>query len=72
MDINLIATQLAQGLESGTLQGDELASIIEQSPEFAEALAEEVHWTVRSLMTAAERGHITSTAVFRTLLTRWG
>jgi tape measure domain-containing protein len=61
-------TQLAQGLASGKLQGDELKSILENMPQLAVALARELGVTVGQLRQMGEEGRLTSANVFPALL----
>jgi tape measure domain-containing protein len=56
--------QLAQGLASGRLQGDELKSIMENMPQLATALARELGVTVGQLREMGEQGKLTAENVF--------
>ncbi len=56
--------QFGQGLAAGTLRGDELNSVIEQTPRLAQALAEGLGKPVGELKKLAEAGQITSEAIF--------
>lgn len=60
--------QLGQALASGTLQGDELRSILENMPTLAEALARELGVSVGQLRTMGSEGQLTSDRVFQALL----
>jgi tape measure domain-containing protein len=51
--------QLAQGLASGTLRGDELNSVLEQLPNVAETIASGIGVTVGQLRAMGEQGKIT-------------
>lgn len=57
-------TQLAQGLGSGTLAGDELKAIRENSIVLAQAIAEEFDTTIGGLKKLGEEGVLTSARVF--------
>jgi tape measure domain-containing protein len=56
--------QLKQGLASGRLQGDELRSVLEQLPAFAQAIAKELNVNVGALRQLGSDGKITSEIVF--------
>ena len=56
--------QLKQGLASGRLQGDELRSVLEQLPAFAQAIAKELNVDVGALRQLGSDGKITSEIVF--------
>lgn len=51
--------QLAQGLASGTLRGDELNSVLEQAPRLAQAFADALGITVGQLRALGEQGALT-------------
>lgn len=55
--------QLAQGLESGTLRGDELNSVLEQMPAIATAITREMRISRAELRQYAEQGQITADVV---------
>jgi tape measure domain-containing protein len=57
-------TQLAQGLGSGTLAGDELKAIRENSIVLAQAIADEFDTTIGGLKKLGEEGVLTSARVF--------
>jgi len=59
--------QLSQGLGSGTLQGDELRSILEQMPSIAQAIAKEMNISVGSIKQFGSEGKITSEVIVRAL-----
>ena len=61
-------TQLGQALGSGVLRGDELNSIIEQSPRLAQSIAEAFGVTVGKLKTLGEQGKLTSKELSQGLL----
>lgn len=56
--------QLRQGLASGVLQGDELRSVLENLPAFAQAVAKEMGVNVGQLRDLGSQGKITSDIVF--------
>lgn len=60
--------QLGQGLGSGTLLGQELNSVLEQTPALADAIAKGVGITRGELRKFGEEGKITSQAVITALL----
>jgi tape measure domain-containing protein len=60
--------QLAQGLASGKLQGDELRSVLENMPTLAEALARELGVGIGELRKMGEEGKLTAEVVFPALL----
>jgi tape measure domain-containing protein len=59
--------QLSQGLASGTLRGEELNSILEQTPRVAQAIAEGMGVGVGQLRRLGEEGAITARAVVEAL-----
>lgn len=59
--------QLSQGLGSGTLQGDELRSVLEQMPSIAQAIAKELDINVGSIKKFGSEGKITSDVIVRAL-----
>jgi tape measure domain-containing protein len=59
--------QLSQGLGSGTLQGDELRSVLEQMPAIAQAIANEMDINVGSIKEFGSQGKITSDIIVRAL-----
>lgn len=56
--------QLKQGLASGRLAGDELRSVLEQLPVFAQAVAKEMGVSVGDLRDLGSEGKITSGIIF--------
>ena len=60
-------TQLAQGLGSGTLAGDELKAIRENSQALSQAIADEFGVSIGELKKLGEEGALTSARVFRGL-----
>jgi lambda family phage tail tape measure protein len=59
--------QLAQGLSSGQLRGQELRSVLEQNAVFANLLSKELEITRGQLIKFAESGQITSDRVLKAL-----
>lgn len=60
--------QLSQGLASGTLRGEELNSILEQTPRLAQAIADGMDLPIGKLRAVAQEGKLTSEAVLKALL----
>ena len=60
--------QLSQGIASGTLRGEELNSVLENSPRLARALADGLGVTIGELRKLGEEGRLTGEAVTRALL----
>ena len=60
--------QLGQGLQSGTLRGEELNSVLEQAPRLAEMIAEGMGIPFDRLRDLAADGQVTSQAIFESLL----
>lgn len=63
--------QLGQGLQSGTLRGEELNSVLEQAPRIAEAIAAGMGIPFEELRKQAEQGAITTTAIMEALLNQY-
>ena len=59
--------QLSQAFASGVLRGDELNSILEQSPRLARAIADGMGVTVGALRDLGAQGKLTAEEVFNTL-----
>lgn len=59
--------QLSQGLASGTLRGEELNSVMEQTPRLAQAIADGLGVPRGALRSMAEQGKITAEAVVKAL-----
>ena len=59
--------QLAQGLASGTLRGDELNSVMEQTPRLAKALADGLGVSTGKLREMGAAGEITADKVIKAL-----
>ena len=64
------ATQLAQALASGRLQGDELRSILENMPLVAKAIADGLNVSVGELRAMGSEGELTSRKVFDAMLSK--
>lgn len=60
-------TQLGQGLASGTLRGDELNSVLEQTPRLARAIADGMGVTVGQLRALGQEGKITAETIITAL-----
>jgi len=60
--------QLGQGLASGTLRGEELNSVLEQTPRVAQAIAKELGVSLGQLRKIASEGKVTSEVVFDALV----
>lgn len=60
--------QLSQGLASGTLRGDELNSVLEQTPALARAIADGMGVTIGQLRALGAEGEITAQTVVDSLL----
>jgi tape measure domain-containing protein len=60
--------QLGQALASGVLQGDELRSILENMPLFAQSLARELGTSIGNLRTIGAEGKLTAEVVFPAML----
>jgi tape measure domain-containing protein len=63
-EIGAAITQLAQGLASGRLQGDELKSIMENMPVLAQAIARELGVSQGELRKMGEEGRLVAENVF--------
>lgn len=63
--------QLAQGLSSGQLRGQELRSVLEQNAVFANLLSKELNITRGQLIKFAETGQITSDRVLKALFSNF-
>ena len=60
--------QLAQGLQSGQLRGQELNSVLEQTPRVAQAIADGLGMTIGQLRSYAEEGKLSADAVIGALI----
>lgn len=65
---NAAIIQLGQGLASGALRGDELRSVLEQTPRLAQAIADGMGVTVGKLRDLGKEGKITSEEVINALI----
>lgn len=59
--------QLGQGFASGALRGEELNSVLEQTPRLAQAIADGMGVTVGQLRALGAEGKITASSVFEAL-----
>lgn len=64
---NAAITQLAQGLSSGVLRGDEFNSVMEQAPKIADMLAASLKVTKGELRNMAEQGKLTAETVIKAI-----
>lgn len=64
--------QLGQGLGSGTLRGEELNSVLEQTPVLADAIAQGMKITRAELRQFGEQGKLTSQEVIKALVNQKG
>jgi lambda family phage tail tape measure protein len=62
--------QLAQGLQSGQLRGQELNSVLEQTPRVAQAIADGLKMTIGQLRQYAEEGKLSADSVIGALLSQ--
>lgn len=62
--------QLSQGLAAGVLRGQDLRSVIEQTPRLAEAIANGMGVTLGKLRELGEQGKITAQQVIKSLLSQ--
>src|SRR5690606_14189052 len=60
-------TQLGQGFASGTLRGEELNSVMEQTPRLARAIADGLGITTGRLREMGKAGELTAEAVLQAL-----
>lgn len=60
-------TQLSQGLASGTLRGEELNSILEQTPRLAQAIAQGMGVSLGALRALGQDGKLTALTVIEAL-----
>lgn len=65
--MNAAIVQLSQGFASGTLRGEELNSVMEQTPRLAEAIAEGMGKSLGELRALGAEGKLTATAVMESL-----
>jgi len=64
---NAAIIQLGQGLASGTLRGDELRSVLEQTPRLARAIADGMDLPIGALREMGKQGKLTGAAVVKAL-----
>ncbi len=64
---NAALVQLGQGLAAGALRGQELNSVMEQTPRISEAIATGLGLTIGQLRKYAEQGKLTAEAVVQAL-----
>ena len=67
---NAALVQLGQGFASGVLRGQELNSVMEQTPRLAEAIATGLGLTIGQLREFAAQGKITSQSIVKSLLSQ--
>ncbi len=67
-EANAAIIQLSQGFASGTLRGEELNSVLEQTPRVAQMIAEGMGISVGQLREFGKQGKLTSEQVFNALL----
>lgn len=67
-EVNSVVTQLGQALASGTLQGDELRSLSEASPQLMQQLAKALGVPIGQLKRLGSEGKLTSKVVVNALL----
>ena len=65
---NAALVQLGQGLASGQLRGQELNSVLEQTPRLARAIADGMGIPYENLRKAAEKGLLTAQSVYDAIL----
>lgn len=65
--INAALVQLGQGLASGTLRGDELNSVLENTPRLARAIAEGMNVPLGKIRELAGEGKITAETIIKAL-----
>jgi len=63
-------TQFIQGIQSGTLRGQELNSVLEQTPRIAELIAEGLGVTIGQLRKLGEEGALTAQVVIDAIQTQ--
>jgi tape measure domain-containing protein len=69
-EANAAMIQLAQGLASGELRGEEFRSVMEQTPRVAQALANALGLTIGQLRELAEQGELTTQVVTDALISQ--
>ncbi len=69
-EANASLIQFSQGLASGALRGDELRSVLEQTPRLAEAIATGMDVTIGQLRLLGAEGKLTTEAVLTALISQ--
>ena len=69
---NAALIQLGQGIASGTLRGDELNSVLEQTPRLAEAIADGIGVGIGQLRELGSEGKITSETIITAIQSQQG
>ena len=64
--------QLGQGIASGTLRGEELNSVLEQTPRLAQAIADGIGVSIGQLRALGAEGALTSETVVKAIQTQQG
>ncbi len=67
---NAALIQLSQGLQSGVLRGEELNSVLEQTPRIAQAIADGMGLTLGQMRAVAAEGRLTADVVFDAILSQ--
>jgi tape measure domain-containing protein len=67
---NAAIIQLGQGLSAGALRGEELNSVMEQTPRLAQALADSLNVNIGGLRAAALAGKLTTDVVYKGILSQ--
>lgn len=68
--MNAALVQLGQGMASGVLRGEELNSVMEQTPRLARAIADGLGVSIAGLREMGKAGELTTEAVTRALLSQ--
>lgn len=66
-EANASIIQLSQGLQSGTLRGDEFRSVMEQAPRLAKAMADSLGVTTGELRAMSVQGKLTADVVAKAI-----
>lgn len=70
IEANAAMIQLSQGMASGELRGEELRSVMEQTPRLARAMADGLGITIGKLREMGHAGELTSQIVIESLLSQ--
>lgn len=70
VEANAALIQFSQGLASGALRGEELASVLEQTPRLAQAIADGLGKTIGELRDLGAEGALTAERVIQALLSQ--